>query len=279
MLYIVTPVFNRSDYTKVYLNSLQSQSVSDFKIIIVDDGSNDGTPEMIEKEFPDVILLKEKGDLWWAEATNVGVRYAMEHGATHIMTLNDDTVPDPDFVEKMLYWSNLHPDALLGAVQVDFDTNTIIYGGEQRSWATGKSSYLLDTLPEKEQHGLHEVSQFPGRGLLVPTKVFETIGLYDSKNFPQTIADLDFTHRAVNGGFKIYCNYDARVKIFPEETAMHEIRHERSLKNYIRHLTNIKGGGNLSFFVKCALKNCPKKHLPYFLSKGVVSRMLSYWIK
>jgi len=279
LIYIVTPVFNRKDFTQNYLRALGKQTEKNFKTIIIDDGSTDGTPEMVTQEFPEVILLKEKGDLWWAEATNIGVRYALEHDATHIITLNDDTIPETDFMEKMIYWSQRVPEALLGAAQVDHDTNKIVYGGEQRSWATGKSTYLLHTLPKSEHAGIHEVSQFPGRGLMVPKKVFEQIGLYDSKNFPQTIADLDFTHRAVNNGFKIYCNFDAKIRMFPEETAMHGIRTNKSLKNYFRHLTNIKGGGNLKFFVKCALKNCPKKYLPIFLTKGVLSRMASYWIK
>lgn len=279
MIFIVTPVFNRREFTRNYLLALQKQTDQNFKIIIVDDGSSDGTSEMIEEEFPEVILLKEKGDLWWAEATNVGVRYALKHGADYVMTLNDDTLPEPDYIEKMNYWSQKEPDALLGALPVNVNTDRVIYGGERRSWATGKSIYLRNILNEDQYHGLHEVTQFPGRGLLIPKNVFERIGLYDSKNFPQTVADLDFTHRAVRDGFKIYCNYDARIKIYPDETAMHTIRKNKSLKNYVRHLTSIRGGGNLKFFVTCALKNCPKRHLPLFLAKGVISRLISYWVK
>ncbi len=277
MIYIVTPVFNRKSFTKNYLEALAQQTVKNFHVIIVDDGSTDGTSEMIEKEFSNVILLKEEGNLWWAEATNVGVRYAMSQGADYVMTLNDDTLPEPDYIEKMIYWSEKEPDALLGALAVDVKTNKIIEGGENRDWKTGKSTYVIDNLSKDERYGLHEVSVFPGRGLLIPIKVFEKIGLYDSKNFPQTIADNDFAHRAVNNGFKIYCNYDAKIKMYPEESATVALRKKKSIKNYMDHLFGMKGGGNLKWFITCSLKNCPKKYLLPFITKGVASRITGYW--
>ncbi|HIO96818.1 MAG TPA: glycosyltransferase family 2 protein, partial [Leucothrix sp.] len=98
MIYIVTPVFNRKDFTQSYLEALSKQTSTNFKTIIVDDGSNDGTSEMVESLFPEVILLKEPGDLWWAEATNIGVRHALSLGADYVMTLNDDTLPEPDYI-------------------------------------------------------------------------------------------------------------------------------------------------------------------------------------
>ena len=278
-IYIITPIFNRKKFTKNYLKALEKQTVKDFKVIIVDDGSTDGSAEMIEKEFPNVILLKEKGNLWWAEATNIGVRYAIEHGADYIMTLNDDTLPESDYIEKMLFWSNKKPNALLGALAIDQASNKIIFGGERRDWKTGSSTFILDTLSENERHGLHEVSMFPGRGLLIPVKVFNKIGFYDSKNFPQTIADNDFTHRAVNNGFKIYCNYDAKIKIYPEESAMITLRKNKSLKNYYNHLFGMKGGGNLRWFAICTLKNCPKKYMFQFLFKGLAARVAGYWLE
>jgi GT2 family glycosyltransferase len=279
MIYIVTPVFNRRGFTEKYLEALSKQTNKDFKTIIVDDGSTDGTAEMIVEKFPDIIVLREKGDLWWAEATNVGVRYAMAQGASYIMTLNDDTVPESDYMEKMIYWTQQKPDALLGAFAIDANTTKPISGGEYRSWKTGKSIYNLDILSEDQWHGLHPVSHFPGRGLLIPTKVFESIGYYDSKNFPQTIADNDFTHRAKNNGFEIYCNFDARIGIYPDESATVSLRKKKSLKNYYNHLFGIRGGGNLKWFTICTLKNCPTKYVARFLIIGLTRRIFGYFFK
>jgi len=279
MIYIVTPVFNRKEFTKNYLSALQKQTDKEFKVIIVDDGSTDGTAEMIEAEFPDVILLKEKGDLWWAEATNIGVRYALEHKADYIMTLNDDTIPQEDYIENMIKWSKKKPKACLGALAIDHHTGELIYGGGLHSWKNAKTTQLLDILNENERTGLHQVNFFPGRGLLIPREIFETIGLYDSKNFPQTVADYDFTYRVINAGYTIYCNYDAKIKIFPNESAVQKIFDNKSLQNYYKHLFSLRGGGNLKFFIKVTIKNSPKKYLFQYLVRGISARLLSYWVK
>lgn len=281
-LYIVTPVFNRKKFTKNYIEALSKQTCQDFKVIIVDDGSTDGTSEMIEQEFPEVILLKEKGDLWWAEATNIGVHYAMEYGATYIMTLNDDTLPEPNYIEKMIYWSKQKPESLLGAFAIDANTMQPIFGGEILNWKTTKYEDVLSKFNKNELYGLKEVNVFPGRGLLIPVKVFEKIGLYDSKNFPQTVADLDFTCRAYNHGFKIYCNYDAKIKIYPDESGGVKLVKKRSLKNYYNHLFGMRGGGNVIWFTKFTLKNAPLMYMPSYLFIGLAKRFFSYpirWLK
>ncbi|WP_345985244.1 glycosyltransferase family 2 protein [Sulfurimonas sp. HSL-1656] len=279
MIYIVTPVFNRKKFTRNYLEALSIQTCKDFKVVIVDDGSTDGTKEMILKNFPEVHYIEGDGNLWWAEGTNVGVKYALEQGATYIMTLNDDTIPESDYMEKMMYWSQNKPDALLGALAIDQKTGDVVYGGEKRNWRTGRGIPIIDSLSPAQQKGLHEVDLFPGRGLLIPAQVFDEIGFYDSKHFPQTIADLDFTYRAKRAGFGIFCNYDAKIAIYPEESGGVAFRKNKSWKNYFQHLFGIRGGGNLKWFVVCALKNCPIKYRFQFIFIGVIRRIFGYWIK
>ena len=279
MIYIITPVFNRKDFTQSYLAALAKQTKQGFKTIIVDDGSTDGTAEMIEKQFPDVILLKEQGDLWWAEATNIGIRYAIDAGADYVMTLNDDTLPDSNYIEQMQFQSQLKPKALLGAFAVNAENNQPVFGGEVLNWKTGDFENVLDKLSADQYHGLHPVNVFPGRGLLIPVEVFKNIGFYDSKNFPQTIADLDFTARATNAGYEIYCNYDAKIKIYPEESGGVSLRKEKSLKNYYRHLFSQRGAGNLKWFSVFAFKNAPKRYLISYWFIGVARRMGGYLIE
>jgi len=282
MIYIVTPVFNRKEFTKNYLEALDKQTDKNFKIIIVDDGSTDGTSEMIEQEFPEVVLLKEEGDLWWAEATNIGVKYALDHGATYVMTLNDDTVPLADYMEKMIYWLEREPDALQGALALNILNDEAVFGGEVLSWKTGKYEDVLSKIPSDERFGLKTVNVFPGRGLLIPSKVFSDIGMYDSNNFPQTVADLDFTCRAYNYGYKIYCNYDAKIKMYIDESATISLRENKSFVNYYKHLFSIRGGGNLKWFFVFSWKNAPRKYLIPYLTRGISARILGYprdWLK
>lgn len=282
MIYIVTPVFNRKEFTKNYLKALDNQTNKNFKTIIVDDGSTDGTSDMIIQEYPDVLLLREKGDLWWAEATNIGIRYALREGADYIMTLNDDTVPQKNYIEELYKGMELEPNALHGAFAVDALSGKAVFGGENLNWKMRRYENVLEMTPESECFGLKEVNIFPGRGLVIPANVFKDIGFYDSKNFPQTVADLDFTIRASQYGYKIFCNYDAKIAIYTEESAGVALVTNRNWKNYYQHLFSMRGGGNLKWFTIFTFKNAPKKYLFQYWVDGVARRTLGYlfkWIK
>jgi GT2 family glycosyltransferase len=276
-LFIVIPVHNRKNFTFNCLFSLQNQTEKNFRTIVVDDGSTDGTSEMIETQFPDVILLTGDGNLWWTGATNLGIKYALANGATKIMTLNNDTIPTYNFIEKMNYWVKKYPDSLLGAYAINSQNNEPIYGGEIIDWKTATYKSLLTKISEEDRNGLFEVTHFPGRGLLIPKKAFTKVGLFNENLFLHYAADFDFTHNCVRNGFKVYINFDAIINIFPEESGGVQLRKIRSLKNYYNHLFGRKGAANLFIFTKYAIRNCPIYYLPSFLIFGYLKRIFGYW--
>jgi GT2 family glycosyltransferase len=142
---------------------LRRQTVAGHRTIVVDDGSTDGTREMLRSEFPEVIVLEGDGNLFWTAAINLGIRQALRLGAEYVLTLNNDTVASGNLLEKMIFWANKTPNALLGALDVDLKTQKPYYGGEWIDWKWSTSRFLLDELKEEEQKGLHEVSLYPGR--------------------------------------------------------------------------------------------------------------------
>jgi len=278
-IYIIIPVHNRKAFTRNCLHSLQRQTISGHRIIVVDDGSTDGTGDMLSKEFPDVIVLPGNGNLFWTAAINMGIRHALMLGAKYVLTLNNDTIASENFMEQMRFWISVTPDALLGALDIDMKTQRPYYGGEIIDWTWSKSRFLLDELKEEDQNGLHEVSLYPGRGLLIPKMVFETIGLFEEKKMPHYLADHDFTQMARRNGFKIYCNYDARLYTYPDEGGDHKLRKNKSIRKYFLHLFGIHGGGNLKNFTIYSIRNCPKKYLPASLLTGYIRRIAGYWLK
>jgi GT2 family glycosyltransferase len=279
MMYIVIPVFNRKVFTRDCLNSLREQTDRRFKVIIVDDGSTDGTSQMLKDEFPEVTVLNGDGNLFWTASVNMGIKLALDEGADYIMTMNNDVIATKEYIHNMYKWIEKKPDAVMGSLEIDAVTKKINFAGERISWATGSYISLLNIVPESEHHGLHAVTHLPGRGLLIPRKVFEKIGLFDQKVFPHYMADFDFTHKLLRHGFEMYCNYDAKLYTYPQESGDSMNRQKKSLKNYYNHLFSIKGGGNLRNFTWYAWKNCPKRYLPSYLLIGYARRMGGYLIK
>ncbi|WP_299989677.1 glycosyltransferase family 2 protein [uncultured Pontibacter sp.] len=279
MISIVIPVFNRKEYTRDCLQSLKKQTDQRFKVIIVDDGSTDGTEDMLREEFPEVEVLKGSGNLFWTAGVNMGIRHALKQDAQLIMTMNNDVITDERLLEKMYYWHEQKPAALLGALEMDANTKQPIFGGERLNWLLNTIDEVLPTLSAEEQKGLHPVTHLPGRGLLIPRAVFEKIGLFDQDRFPHYIADYDYTHTARRAGFELYVNYDARLLTYPEESGERQIRSEKSFKNYYKHLFDLKGGGNLRDFTRFTLKNCPTPYIPFHLANGYTRRLFGYFLK
>jgi GT2 family glycosyltransferase len=277
MICIVIPVHNRKKFTEACLYALQNQTVKSDYIIVVDDGSSDGTKEMINTQFSEVIVLEGDGNLFWTAAINRGIMLALSLGADYVLTMNNDTVASENFIEKMMLHAK--PDILLGALDIDIKSKKPYYGGELFNWRTGHSQFLLPMLKRGKQKGLHEVSLFPGRGLLIPKRVFETVGLFEEKKLPHYLADYDFTQLARTKGFKVFCNYDAKLYTYPEEGGDHKIRNKKSVRNYFNHLFSIRGGGNLRNFTVYALRNCPPKDIVLALLSGYARRMAGFWMK
>jgi GT2 family glycosyltransferase len=216
MVYIVIPVHNRKEFTRGCLNSLQQQDIEDFTIIVVDDGSTDGTSEMIREVFPDVILLQGDGDLWWVGSINKGIRYTLSvcQPEDYILVINDDLVVHPDYLSSLLSVAKRHPKSIVGSVETTSDQPQIIRsGGSRVNWKTAKNNVLnqgrcLDEFPEGF---VVEISKLTGRGVLFPSQVFREVGLYDNDHFKQC-GDAELPTRAgLKFGYSLLVSYDAVV--------------------------------------------------------------------
>src|SRR5262245_56876861 len=95
---VVVPVHGRLPLTVRFLESFRRVSYPRRQVVVVDDGSPDDTSGRLARDFPEVKVLRGNGKLWWAGATNRGVRYALRHGFDYVLTANNDAVCHPDFL-------------------------------------------------------------------------------------------------------------------------------------------------------------------------------------
>ena len=219
-IYIVIPVHNRKALTKDCLQSLQQQSDENFEIVVIDDGSTDGTGEMIRQQFPDVVLLQGDGNLWWVGAVNEGIRHVLDicNPDDYILLLNDDLIVPQNCISQFRKLASTFPNTLIGSVVVDInDRDIVAKGGVRINWITAKHHKLnqgkvLSSFPE----GFYvEVSFLTGRGVLIPSKVFRDVGLYKA-HYVQC-GDPELTVRAAKAGYRLIVSYDAVVFSYPAD--------------------------------------------------------------
>lgn len=279
MIHIIIPVFNRWHFTKSCLIHLKKQTFSNFKIIVVDDGSTDNTAENLANEFPDVIVLRGDGSLWWTGGINLGLQYALNKDAEYILSLNNDTLPKADYIEKLMESALTKPNSLIGSTGVNVETKAINFCGERKLWLTDSVEDLRKEIDKSQTKQLFKVSHFPGRGLLIPKKIFDTIGLFDEVKFPHYLADYDFTFRASREGFDIYCSLDAQLGTYPEASGANELIANKNWGNYKEHLFGMKGAANLKYYFTYVFRHCPWYLIPISISFGTAKRLFSYWLK
>jgi N-acetylglucosaminyl-diphospho-decaprenol L-rhamnosyltransferase len=250
-IYVVVPVFNRKSYTERFLHCLRKQTFRNFKVIVVDDGSTDGTPELITEGFREVQLLRGDGNLWWTGAINLGIRHAMSQASETdaVLVINDDLEVDPDYLDILYALWKSTPKTLIGSVVVDIESHdTIDNGGVIINWWTAKYRTLNHKrrLSGFEKNYSIDVSYLTGRGVLIPIQVFYKIGLYDDKHFQQC-GDTELTVRAKNAGYRLLVSYAAVVKSHVESSNNINVSNHYFLKDLRAYFFGVKSNYRLKY--------------------------------
>ncbi len=107
---VVVPVYEHYELTTSCLAHLASQSVA-HRVIVVDDGSRDGSPERLRREWPGVRMLQLESNGGYTRAVNHGVR---EGEGEYVVLLNNDVQPRPDCLERMV--APMQHDERVGSV-------------------------------------------------------------------------------------------------------------------------------------------------------------------
>ncbi len=103
LAYVVVLNWNGKDFIRDCLKSVLHQTYPRYRLLVVDNGSTDGSREIIDGEFPEVKLVPLPENLHFARGTNAGIRAALKDPeCTHILTLNNDTRVDPEWVAELI---------------------------------------------------------------------------------------------------------------------------------------------------------------------------------
>lgn len=195
----IVPTFNREKYLPETLRALRAQQVPFTEIIVIDDGSDDGTEELVKTEFPTIRYVKT-ANRGVQHARNLGAKLA---GSEWITFCDSDDLLEEDHTSQINYLIERRPEIDLVYVNFRFLNNG----------KTGQDTYskLRDGFfsGAVEEHGfLRQIPEILPKimfnqflwptGMSMRKEAFNLIGGYDSRFRHVKSEDLEFTLRAVS---------------------------------------------------------------------------------
>jgi GT2 family glycosyltransferase len=211
LVYAVTLNWNRRDDTLACLASLAALDYAHKRLLLVDNGSTDGTIAAVSARFPEVEILANERNLGFAAGANVGLRHALAQGADYVFFINNDAVADPALLRHLL---------AAAAPDVGMVAPKIYYAGEpRRIWSVGGQRHPLtgeqtgdarNTLDDGQWRDVAERDFFAGCAVLFSREFLEQVGLFDERFF-MYYEDFDLSNRARAAGFRLLLSPRAHV--------------------------------------------------------------------
>ncbi|MBW3569325.1 glycosyltransferase family 2 protein [Candidatus Parcubacteria bacterium] len=197
---VVVPNWNGAEFLRDCLDSLRNQSQS-ARVVVVDNGSEDESVEIIEKDYHDVILLKNPKNLGFAGGVNTGIRFALENGADMIALFNNDAIADRHWLKHLT--AKMESDPKYGIVAskvLKKEDGLIDNTGESFSiWGLPYPRSRDEKADSAESSD--ELFGASGGSTLYRSKMLESIGLFDERFFAY-YEDADMNFRAQLAGWK-----------------------------------------------------------------------------
>ena len=251
MVYALIPAHNNKPEVLQVLRCLERQRYGDLEVLLVDDGSTDGTGEEVRRRFPRVRVLQGDGQLWWTGANVLGVSDVTERARAgdFILLLNNDVSMDDDYVGELVKCSEHLGRAIVGSTIVDDERRDCMVAGlrlDRRLRVTEQT----DAAAIRESEYDDQVDVLPGRGTLVPLEVFRRIGTFNRRRLPHYGADYEFSIRARRAGFRLAVSHRAKVYAKLRITGLYPPDRPRiSFAECARLLCSRKSTANLRYYL------------------------------
>ena len=186
-------------------------SLAGIETICVDNGSTDGSDADVERDFPDVELIRNGANLGYSGGNNVGIRRALECGADWVLLLNSDAVAEPGLAAALERAAEARPDAgVLACVVLSDDGARIEFaGGSFNTWL-GYSGRVTDfgKPVASLSRARRDVARASGAAMALSRAFVERVGLLDERLFAYA-EDVDLVLRARRAGFAVVLVPDA----------------------------------------------------------------------
>jgi len=231
------------------LESLEStikMTYPNFKVVVVDNGSTDGSPNAVRAQYPSIAVIENGKNLGFGEGNNVGIRYSLKEGAEWIFLLNNDIAVDPEMLTELMKAAS--SDEMIGILSPKIyyysEPNQLWYAGGKVNYFTGIISHRgLREMDSGQYDQVEETDYITGCAFLIKRKVVESVGMFDPIYFPIYSEDADWSVRVQRAGYRLV--YVPHAKLWHKVSAF-------SGGGLTPYKTRLKVEHNLIFFKRYA---------------------------
>jgi len=219
MIGIVTVTYNSASVLPEFFRDLFRQSLTDFRLYLVDNASSDATLKLAKAvEDPRIRILAQQENLGVAEGNNCGIRAALAEGCDTVLLINNDT----EFGTALL-------EGLLRGLQrenCDMIVPKMLFGDRKHIWCAGGAfnkwrGYSVTQFQvgrlDADDKEVKAVEFAPTCCMLIRREVFDSIGMMDRRFFVY-VDDTDFCYRAKAAGFRLI--YDPSVVLYHKVSSL-----------------------------------------------------------
>ncbi|MAT97138.1 MAG: hypothetical protein CL608_08350 [Anaerolineaceae bacterium] len=212
LVFIVVLNWNAFGDTHECLLSLKEVTYPNFQIVVVDNGSNDDSPQQIVASHPDLTLVTCEVNKGIAAGYNRGIQFALQAGADHVVVMNNDLVFDPEFLSAMVRTIQIWPQSgiIMPKIYYYDDPDVIWSTGGRTRWMS--SNILLRDRQKKDGPAIQteEMIEFaPSCCLLLTRDVCQEVSFDESYFFYYD--DWDFCLEARKKGWHIIFSPAAHI--------------------------------------------------------------------
>ena len=257
-VFIVVLNWNGYRDTLECINSLKAVTYSNYRIVLVDNDSTDGSEALLRERFPDIDIIQTGHNLGFTGGNNIGMRYALDNRTDYIILLNNDTTVHKEFVTELVSIAEADKTAGMLCPKIYFhDRPDIIWyaGASFHPWLGWGRHRGYNVRDQGQFNSVEETERPTGCALMVSRELCENIGLLREEYFCYC-EDLDWGLRAQNAGYKIM--YVPASKVWHKISRSTSVGSATSLYYSVRNM------------FMCVDANKPLPALLRFLRFGIV---------
>jgi GT2 family glycosyltransferase len=272
-VYVLLPVHNRLAITKSFIEDLAVQTYPNIHLILIDDGSVDGTEEMVRSKIKNLTVIKGSGNWWWAGSLQRGIDWLANNVVGKddvILMINDDVKIPAGFIETGC--ELLKANDLLKAAIYDDESHEIV--GTGVVYLYGKTRFR-QPLPGEQ------INCVSTNGLLIRWQDLQIIGGFYPLLLPHYLSDYEFTIRARKKGMQLRVSPELKLYSNRKTTGFREIEEKRFLP-FLKKLFSKKSPDNPMYWTTFAILTGPIHYLPMHLVriwKRTVMQMAGKFIR